>query len=74
MIENFIGYYQIDDLSICDDIITYWKLSDNKIPGLSYRSSDGVGIIDTEWKDSIDVLVMLDDVDPLLQRYIAIFS
>ena len=69
MNENFIGYYQIDDLTICDDVIDYWKASDKKVPGLSYLP-DGVTIIDAEWKDSTDVLVPMDEIDPLLTRYV----
>lgn len=69
MSENFIGYYQIDDLTICDDVIDYWKASDKKVPGLSYRP-DGTSVIDAQWKDSTDVLVLIDEIDPLLTRYV----
>jgi hypothetical protein len=69
MNENFIDYYQIDDLTICDNIIDYYKSSDRKKAGLSYKP-DGTGVVDTAWKDSTDVSIKIDDVDPLLHKYI----
>jgi len=68
-LENFIGYYQIEDLSICDDIINYWKSSDRKVPGLSYKPT-GNSSIDADWKDSIDVSISIDEIDPLFVLYI----
>ena len=67
--ENFIGFYQIEDLSICDDLIKYFNESDNKVPGRSYQIN-GNSVIDLDWKDSIDVTITTSESNPLFSRYV----
>lgn len=66
---NFIGYYQIEDLSICDKLIQYWKESPNKVLGQSYRP-EGNSVVDIDWKDSLDVCIGIDDQSDLFNGYI----
>ena len=61
MKETFIGQYYLDDLSICDDIIEYFKNSPDKNLG-----KVGFGEVDKNIKDSTDLY--LESVD-LSNRY-----
>jgi len=61
MKETFIGQYYLDDLSICDDIIEYFKNSPDKNLG-----KVGFGEVDKNIKDSTDL--HLESVD-LSNRY-----
>jgi prolyl 4-hydroxylase len=67
--DNFIGYHQIQDLSICDDLIEFWKNSLNKKPGESYSPAGG-SLVDTNWKDSLDVNIDPNYNSPLFRKYI----
>ena len=61
---NFIGQWFIDDISICDELIEYHKNSDVKHAG-----ETSAGIVASE-KLSIDVLVDYNNTDPLIERYL----
>lgn len=67
---NFIGEYFIEDISICDEIINFFKYSDysnyHKKPG---ETTDG---INANYKDSIDLSLMSNNPlpDPCLEKYI----
>ena len=63
---NFIGQYYLNDLSICDKLIDYYKNSNNKSLGLS---SEGVN---KDIKDSTDVRIEIQDalIDNTFQSYI----
>lgn len=69
--KNFIGRYQIENLTVCDDLISFWKASSNKIEGQSYKSESGLSIVDKDWKDSVDVCIGVDENDQLFTGYIA---
>ena len=45
----------MEELSVCDDLITHWKNSE-KFPGTNYIPSKGV-IVNKEEKDSIEVQI-----------------
>ena len=50
---NFIGGWYLDDLAICDDLITYFKQAPDKNPGLM-TGYQGKGNMDPSAKDSTD--------------------
>lgn len=58
---NFIGEYFLEDISICDELITYHKNSNNKNVG---HTSDGIFL---DQKISTDVI--LNEADNLFIRY-----
>ena len=68
MDNTFIKLWQIEDLSICDDLIAHWKDSE-KFPGMKY-SSTGVVSVDKEEKDSLDVGISRDNNPEVANRYI----
>jgi prolyl 4-hydroxylase len=53
--ENFIGGWYLNDLSICDKIIIYYQNCPRKEPGLAYDDAAGTFIENKKIKDSIDV-------------------
>lgn len=61
-LDNFIGGWFIDDLSLCDDLIQYHKSNPNKFDGLS-----GKGVSDKQYKDSVDAVI---DDEGLRTRYL----
>ena len=67
--DNFIGYYQIQDLSICDDVVEFWKNSLNKKVGESYSPTRG-SLVDINWKDSLDVNIDPNYNSPVFKKYI----
>ena len=67
--DNFIGYYQIQDLSICDDVVEFWKNSLNKKVGESYSPTGG-SLVDINWKDSLDVNIDPNYNSPVFKKYI----
>ena len=60
--ETFIYENILDDISICDEIIEFYKENNNKFPGRLMGRS-----IDLSFKDSIDCL--LNDSPSLFQKY-----
>lgn len=67
--KNFILEYQIDDLSICDDLVEHWKNSPRQRPGTTYTPAGDI-IINKDFKDSIDVSIYPDDIEPCYERYV----
>jgi len=61
---SFIYEHQIEDTSICDEIIQYFKQSNNKTQGKIYK--DSVYTIDETIKASTDVYL---DPCPLAEKY-----
>lgn len=61
---NFIGQTYIDDLSLCDEIIDFYKQSKNKIDGETTKG------IDKSIKDSTDVMIDWKK-DEIALKYIA---
>lgn len=51
-LDNFIGGWYVEDTSICDDLISYFKNNPHKNPG-SVKSIEG-SLIDNEVKVSVD--------------------
>jgi len=69
MDSNFIKLWQMSELSVCDDLITYWKDSE-KFPGTNYIPSKGV-IINKEEKDSIEVQIDVKTTIPtVVENYL----
>jgi hypothetical protein len=62
-VKDFILMTQIEDNSLCDDIIEFHKTCPNKEPGLS-----GASALDTIVKDSTDTTLQYNDV--LFKRYL----
>lgn len=62
--ENFIGAWIIDDISVCDDLIKYHKNSNLKTIG---RTSNGV--VPTV-KMSVDVPVSINSDNQVVDRYL----
>ena len=60
---TFIGEYFIDNLSICDNLIEYFKNNPNKIEGLTAKA-----IPDKEVKDSTDLPIHSFD-NPIITNY-----
>lgn len=58
--ENFIRFFYLDDITVCDTIINFHKTAPNKLPGLSYDSMNNLNVVNTDVKDSIDVKVSID--------------
>lgn len=61
--ENFIGQWFIDDLTICDDLIEYHKNSAITFPG---QTSVGVN---TKEKISTDVVIFPNNTDEVIIKY-----
>ena len=59
--ENFIRSWFLDDLSLCDKIVEYYKTSNKKEPGLTYSNFYNQHVVDTDVKDSIDVKISVDE-------------
>jgi hypothetical protein len=59
----------IDDLTICDDLLDYYKKSDRKRKGTTFIPSGEI-IVDTNFKDSVDVPIYPDDHNEAFGRYI----
>lgn len=72
---NFILQKTMDDVSLCDEIIEYFKSSDNKEPGKIYSTPNrsNVSVVDTNEKRSTDVAIYEKHVagSDTLKRYIA---
>jgi len=66
MSENFIFQLYIKDISLCDDVIEYFKISKNKHPG---RVSSGVV---KEIKDSTDISMSIEQAckNPIINKYL----
>lgn len=59
-LDNFIAGWYMEDTSICDRIITYYKNSPDKQPGAMYAGGEAKVI--PEAKQSTDVLVWPDEL------------
>ena len=59
MDSNFIKFWQMEELSVCDDLITHWKNSE-KFPGTNYIPSKGVIINKEELNLFIGVIIYND--------------
>jgi hypothetical protein len=66
MSENFIFQSYIKDISLCDDVIEYFKISKNTRPGLT-----GNGV-NKEVKDSTDLIVPIERAfsDIVIRNYL----
>lgn len=66
---SFIGSYLLDDLTLCDRFIEYFKNSkDKQLPGTT--SKFGNTLVDKEVKDSIDVGIYFDENLTIWQEYL----
>jgi hypothetical protein len=66
---NFIKLWQMKELSLCDDLITYWK-NNEKFPGSNY-TQNGAVVVNKEEKDSLDVVINIDNGVPVpLENYL----
>ena len=65
---SFINSYQIDNVSICDELINYWKDSPLKTPGKNYNSF-GVVEVNKEIKDSVDVPIYPEEQNAIFRKY-----
>lgn len=67
----FIGGWFLRDLSICDELIDFWKQHpDYQRPGVSgYTDMDG-GRVNTDIKDSIDITLTTQNPPPVLKNYV----
>ncbi len=65
--KSFIGAWYFPDVQVCDDLIQFFKQSDQKRPGAT-----GDGRVDKSTKDSIDVVVPFRDFArlPVMRRYL----
>jgi hypothetical protein len=63
---NFIAGWYLEDQHICDELIGYFRSSNEKRIGMM-SSSGGLGIVDKNKKDSTDVTLL---PCPLANRYI----
>jgi len=63
---DFIYIRDIEDTSVCDELIEYFKNSDNKILGEVYDTETGAGKVDKDKKDSID-LYLEECTDAVMQ-------
>jgi hypothetical protein len=69
MDNTFIKLWQIEDLSVCDDLIDYWKNSE-KTPGANY-SRDGNIVVNKTEKDSLDVQISVrETTSSALEKYL----
>ena len=69
MSENFINTFQLEDTSVCDDLIEYFNMaSEYKNPGMT-----GAGY-NKEMKDSVDLSVGLASNNPAVKKYIQMFQ
>tara|TARA_B100000029_G_C17558228_1_gene952389 strand:+ start:1398 stop:1943 length:546 start_codon:yes stop_codon:yes gene_type:complete len=69
MSENFINTFQLEDTSVCDDLIEYFNMaSEYKNPGMT-----GAGY-NKEMKDSLDLSVGLASNNPAVKKYIQMFQ
>jgi hypothetical protein len=64
--KSFIGAWYMEDMSLCDDIITYFENSPLRTPGVINR--DGKGQVIPEEKDSLDI--GLNFSETITKRYI----
>lgn len=64
---NFIGGWYLDDLSICDELISYHMNSSDKREGM--MTGGPIGFVDKTAKDSTDVTLSPCD---LTQRYVVL--
>ena len=64
-LDNFIGGWYMDDVSLMDDIIQYHKTSENKSDGVYLKNNEPV--VDKTRKNSIDCFLDFDTV--LSKRY-----
>lgn len=67
--KSFILDYQIDDPSICDDLVYHFQTSERKRPGTTFTPSGEI-IIDKNFKDSVDVPIYPDDQNEIFGRYV----
>jgi hypothetical protein len=66
--ENFIGAWYFEDLTVCDEIISHFKLNPNKSLGKQYVPAVKQLSVIPEIKDSIDCV--FEKETELFQRYI----
>jgi len=64
--KSFIGAWYLPDLTVCDEVIQFFKQSKGKVQGII-----GEGIVDKEVKDSLDLIVALKDFSqPTMRKYL----
>lgn len=61
---NFIMGWYAQDTSFCDEIVDFWKSSDNKNAGV-VGTSENPNIVDKSIKDSLDVSLNLESLSKL---------
>ncbi len=66
----FIGGWFLPNLSICDELIDFWRInSEFQRPGIAGGTGmDGTGV-DTDIKDSIDITLTTQNPPPVLKAY-----
>ena len=65
MKDDFIYEWTIQDMSLCDDLIKYYKEHDEyKVPGVA-----GSGDINKEVKDSMDIPFYPSSNSPIIKKY-----
>ena len=74
MNNTFIGQYYLDDITICDSLIEYFKNNPNKAPGKIGYGRDVM--VDVTVKDSTDVELQEQDAfdSPVLLNYMEQFT
>jgi len=64
--KSFIGAWYLPNLTVCDEVIQFFKQSKGKVRGIIAE-----GIVDTEVKDSLDLIVSLKDFShPTMRKYL----
>jgi len=80
---NFIGFSQLNDVTLCDRLIEYHKTSAHQHPGYSWIDNIQKCVINTDIKDSVDVdlypshplhLTYFDELLAASKQYIEEFS
>ncbi len=68
---SFIGAWYLQDLSVCDALISYFHASARQVPGLSYDVA-GNQQVDKSYKESIDCAIFpRHHQEPTIARYLA---
>jgi len=64
--KSFIGAWYMPDLTVCDEVMQFFKQSEGKVRGIIAE-----GIVDKEVKDSLDLIVSRKDFShPTMRRYL----
>jgi prolyl 4-hydroxylase len=72
MSDNFILEKYMDDVNLCDDLINYYMIRDDKAPGKTYLKNSNEPVISLSDKKSTDIVINQKHVEDsdVLKRYI----